>query len=99
MLYQSFSGDAGTGTASFTAKNSTLRNFSDGAMFYITNTKAVASLTNTVIESPNNKNLIEVAATAGGRKVQTAVTLNLRQPNKLSAVTSLPTKSVPFPSA
>ena len=66
MLYQSFSGDAGTGTASFTAKNSTLRNFSDGAMFYITNTKAVASLTNTVIESPNNKNLIEVASDRWG---------------------------------
>lgn len=62
MLYQSFSGDAGTGTASFTAKNSTLHNYSDGAMFYVTNTKAVASLTNTVIESPNNKNLIEVTS-------------------------------------
>lgn len=32
MLYQSFSGDAGTGTASFTAKNSTLRNYSDGCL-------------------------------------------------------------------
>ncbi|WP_296814249.1 hypothetical protein [uncultured Megasphaera sp.] len=66
MLYQSFSGDAGTGTASFTAKNSTLRNYSDGAMFYITNTKAVASLTNTVIESPKNKNLIEVSSDRWG---------------------------------
>lgn len=66
MLYQSFSGDAGTGTASFTAKNSTLHNYSDGAMFYVTNTKAVASLTNTVIESPNNKNLIEVTSDRWG---------------------------------
>lgn len=66
MLYQSFSGDAGTGTASFTAKNSTLRNYSDGAMFYVTNTKAVASLTNTILESPNNKNLIEVTSDRWG---------------------------------
>ncbi|WP_296902131.1 hypothetical protein [uncultured Megasphaera sp.] len=68
MLYQSFSGDAGTGTASFTAKNSTLRNYSDGSMFYITNAKAVASLTNTVIESPKNKNLIEVTSDRWGTK-------------------------------
>lgn len=66
MLYQSFSGDAGTGTASFTAKNSTLHNYSDGAMFYVTNTKAVASLTNTIIESPKNKNLIEVTGDRWG---------------------------------
>ena len=35
-------------------------------MFYITNTKAVASLTNTVIESQNNKNLIEVSSDRWG---------------------------------
>ena len=35
-------------------------------MFYVTNTKAVASLTNTVIESPNNKNLIEVTSDRWG---------------------------------
>ena len=35
-------------------------------MFYVTNTKAVASLTNTVIESPSNKNLIEVTSDRWG---------------------------------
>ncbi|MGN0945549.1 MAG: hypothetical protein ACI4N8_03565 [Megasphaera sp.] len=68
MLYQSFSGDAGTGTASFTARNSTLRNYSDGAMFYVTNTKAVANLSNTVIESTKNPNLIEVTSDRWGNK-------------------------------
>lgn len=47
MLYQSFSGDAGVGEATFTAKDSTLSNQSDGPMFYITNTTATANLENT----------------------------------------------------
>ena len=68
MLYQSFSGDAGTGTASFTARHSTLRNYSDGAMFYVTNTKAVANISDTVIESTKNLNLIEVTSDRWGNK-------------------------------
>ena len=47
MLYQSFSGDAGVGEASFSAADSTLTNRSDGPMFYVTNTKATATLENT----------------------------------------------------
>ncbi|MFV0637135.1 hypothetical protein [Mitsuokella sp. WILCCON 0060] len=47
MLYQSFSGDAGVGEASFSAKDSKLTNLSSGPMFYITNTTATASLENT----------------------------------------------------
>lgn len=66
MLYQSFSGDAGTGTASFTAKNSELTNLSDGPMFYITNTTAVASLENTVLSS-NGTTLIQVTSDHWGR--------------------------------
>ena len=46
MLYQSFSGDAGTGTASFKATGSRLTNLSTGPMFYVTNTKAQAQLEN-----------------------------------------------------
>uniref|UniRef100_UPI0025F4A57D hypothetical protein n=1 Tax=Selenomonas sp. TaxID=2053611 RepID=UPI0025F4A57D len=49
MLYQSFSGDANVGVASFIAQNSTLNNNSPGPMFYITNTTAQASLTNTTL--------------------------------------------------
>lgn len=65
MLYQSFSGDAGTGTASFTAKNSKLTNLSSGPMFYITNTKAIADLENTVLES-NGSTLINVTSDRWG---------------------------------
>ena len=53
MLYQSMSGDAGEGTAFFTAKNSTLVNNAAGeksAFFYVTNTKAVVNLESTKLE-------------------------------------------------
>jgi hypothetical protein len=53
MIYQSMSGDAGEGTGTFTAKNSTLsvdKNsdyYKSAPMFFITNTDAVINLTNT----------------------------------------------------
>lgn len=50
MLYQSTSGDAAEGTASFTAVDSTLSTTSDGPMFYVTNTEAEAVLEHTVLD-------------------------------------------------
>ena len=53
MIYQSMSGDADTGTGSFTATDSTLTVSSDSAqyktapMFFVTNTNAVIDLKNT----------------------------------------------------
>ena len=50
MLYQSMSGDANVGTASFTVKNSSLTNTARGknsAFFYVTNTKATINLEKT----------------------------------------------------
>ena len=53
MLYQSMSGDAGTGTSKFTAKDSSLSIDSDSdyydsaPMFFVTNTSSVIKLTNT----------------------------------------------------
>lgn len=47
MLYQSTSGDASVGTAQFTAADSRLATTSTGPMFYVTNTQAQATLTNT----------------------------------------------------
>ncbi|MBP3722486.1 MAG: hypothetical protein J6I62_04445, partial [Selenomonadaceae bacterium] len=44
MLYQSFSGDADVGEATLFARDSTLTNRSNGAMFFVTNTKAVITL-------------------------------------------------------
>lgn len=66
MLYQSFSGDAGVGEASFSAKNSTLTNRSDGPMFYITNTKATATLENTTLVQDGSV-LIQVASDRWGK--------------------------------
>ncbi len=56
MIYQSMSGDAGEGTGTLTAENSTLAIQSDSAyyttapMFFITNTDAIINLTNTKLE-------------------------------------------------
>jgi len=61
MLYQSFSGDAGVGEASFRAKDSTLRNDSDGPMFFVTNTQAVASFQNVALVQSGDV-LVKVAA-------------------------------------
>lgn len=47
MLYQSTSGDAAEGKASFNAADSTLTTTSKGPMFYVTNTDASATLKNT----------------------------------------------------
>lgn len=52
MIYQSMSGDAGQGTGTFTAKNSTLsvqpdsNYYKTAPMFFITNTDAIINLTN-----------------------------------------------------
>ncbi len=61
MLYQSFSGDADTGTASLTVTNSTLKSTADGPMFYVTNTKAKTNIANTKLIY-NNKELIKVTS-------------------------------------
>lgn len=66
MLYQSFSGDAGVGEASFTAKDSTLRNDSDGPMFFVTNTTAKASLQNVALVQSGDT-LVNVAASRWGK--------------------------------
>ncbi|MCI7330648.1 MAG: hypothetical protein SOZ01_11440 [Selenomonadaceae bacterium] len=66
MLYQSFSGDAGIGEASFSAKDSTLRNMSDGPMFFVTNTTARASLQNVQLEQPGDT-LVNVGASRWGK--------------------------------
>ena len=66
MLYQSFSGDAGVGEASFQAVDSTLRNDSDGPMFFVTNTTAKASLQNVALVQSGDT-LVNVAASRWGK--------------------------------
>ena len=67
MLYQSFSGDAGTGIASFKSVGSKLTNLSTGPMFYVTNTKAQAQLENNQLSSRGTV-LIDVTSGQWGRK-------------------------------
>ena len=55
MLYQSMSGDAGNGTATFTSTNSTLSIqstssvYKSAPMFFVTNTSAIVNLKNTTL--------------------------------------------------
>ena len=64
MIYQSMSGDADTGTGTFTSKNSTLSiskkssAYKTSPMFFITNTNAVINLINTTLNYGSNKLLI-----------------------------------------
>ncbi len=66
MLYQSFSGDAGTGTSVFTAKNSKLTSVSNGPFFYITNTDAKADLSGCSLVYPSGT-LVQVSGNDGLR--------------------------------
>ena len=60
MIYQSMSGDAGEGTGTFTAKNSTLsiqknsEYYKTAPMFFITNTSAVINLESTKLNYGSN---------------------------------------------
>lgn len=54
MLYQSTSGDAAEGTASFSATDSFLTTTAEVPMFYITNTDAEATLARTELSFPGN---------------------------------------------
>lgn len=67
MLYQSFSGDANTGIARFNAKDSNLTSKAAGAMFYITNTQAEATLENTNLNFPSGV-LIQVTSDRWGKE-------------------------------
>ncbi|MBV7273209.1 hypothetical protein JMF89_02430 [Clostridiaceae bacterium UIB06] len=61
MLYQSFSGDAETGTASFTMTGGSLSSKA-GALFFITNTDAVANIKNVAVTNTTDT-LISAGAT------------------------------------
>ena len=60
MLYQSMSGDADEGTASFAAKDSELAGNAKDSFFYVTNTNAKVSLSNTKISNAG-RYLVKVA--------------------------------------
>lgn len=68
MLYQSMSGDADSGTASFTMLGGSLTNL-NGDVFFVNNTRAVINLTGVEIVNDDPKGFFLRAAAAGwGRK-------------------------------
>ena len=66
MLYQSMSGDAETGTSSFTMTGGTLKALS-GDMFYITNTSSLINLSDVSLTLADGTNLLTVAGNDGSR--------------------------------
>lgn len=77
FLYQSMSGDADEGTATFTAKNSTITTM-NGDTFFVTNTTATISLENNVFTNDSGDFLrIQAGAWGTSGKNGGNVTLNL----------------------
>ena len=79
FIYQSMSGDAAEGVATFTAKNSTITT-NKGDSFYISNTSAVINLTNNkIINNDSTGYFLRASADAWGNEGSNGgnVTLNL----------------------
>ena len=79
FLYQSMSGDAATGEAVFTAKNSTITT-NKGDSFYVTNTTATINLeNNTIVNNDSDGNFLKIKADSWGNSGSNGgvVTLNL----------------------
>lgn len=79
FLYQSMSGDADTGTSSFTATNSRITT-NNGDTFYITNTSSIIDLmNNTILNNDSNGNFLRVQTDSWGTKGKNGgdVTLNM----------------------
>lgn len=67
FLYQSMSGDASNGTATFTAKNSNITT-NNGDSFYITNTTATISLeNNTIVNNDSTGNFLRTQKDSWGK--------------------------------
>ena len=79
FLYQSMSGDAASGEAIFTAKNSTITT-NEGDSFYVTNTTAVINLeNNTIVNNDASGNFLRIQKDSWGNSGSNGgtVTLNL----------------------
>ena len=79
FIYQSMSGDASVGEATFTAKDSTITT-NKGDSFYVSNTSAVINLSNNeIINNDNNGYFLRAQADAWGNEGSNGgkVTLNL----------------------
>ncbi len=85
FLYQSQSGDAATGTASFTAKNSKITT-EVGDSFYVTNTSAVITLeNNTIVNNDKTGNFLRIQKDSWGQSGSNGGTVTLSFKNQKAA--------------
>ena len=82
FLYQSMSGDAATGKAVFTAKNSTITT-NKGDSFYVTNTTAEINLeNNTVTNNDDTGNFLRIQKDSWGNSGSNGGTVTLNMTNQ-----------------
>ena len=82
FLYQSMSGDAATGKAVFTAKDSTITT-NKGDSFYVTNTTAEINLeNNTIINNDGAGNFLRIQADSWGNSGSNGGTVTLNMNNQ-----------------
>ena len=85
FLYQSMSGDAATGQAVFTAKNSTITT-NKGDSFYVTNTTAEINLeNNTIINNDASGNFLRVQKDSWGNSGSNGGTVTLNLTNQVTS--------------
>ena len=88
FLYQSMSGDAATGKAVFTAKNSTITT-NKGDSFYVTNTTAEINLeNNTIVNNDNTGNFLRIQKDSWGKSGSNGGTVTLNMTNQKPLATS-----------
>ena len=82
FLYQSMSGDAATGEAVFTAKNSTITT-NKGDSFYVTNTTAEINLeNNTIVNNDDTSNFLRIQKDSWGNSGNNGGTVTLNMTNQ-----------------
>lgn len=82
FLYQSMSGDAATGKAIFTAKNSTITT-NKGDSFYVTNTTAEINLeNNTIVNNDSTGNFLRIQKDSWGNTGSNGGTVTLNMTNQ-----------------
>ena len=82
FLYQSMSGDAATGEAVFTAKDSTITT-NKGDSFYVTNTTATINLeNNTIVNNDSTGNFLRIQKDSWGTSGKNSGTVTLNMTNQ-----------------
>ena len=85
FLYQSMSGDAATGKAVFTAKDSTITT-NKGDSFYVTNTTAEINLeNNTIVNNDSTGNFLRIQKDSWGKSGSNGGTVTLNMTNQTAA--------------